>query len=165
MQKLMIYFMLIVLVLACKKGVENNESTSSKKEYVSFKNTPETESINEEATESLASWEEFNALQKSFDIMYRADNNEDLVLAINDLLEKEKVLRNSTYPEGFDKPQVKSRQKVLRTFLLKVRANLSDNMPVDESLQQLLTARNAFRNQFNTIVNNKLDTKLLLEEN
>lgn len=157
--------MLIVMVLSCKEKAKNEDEVNVETQFISFNNMPNTQNINEEAADSLAPWEEYGALQKSFDLMYRASNNEDLVLAINDLLEKEKVLRESQYPEVFNKPQIKSRQKVLRTFLLKVKANLSENTDLEESLEQMLTARNAFRNQFNTIINNKLDTNLILEEN
>jgi len=97
--------------------------------------------------------------------MYRAVNKEDLILAIDDLLAKEAVLRKSSYPEQFKKPQITSRQKVLRTFLLKIKGGLDESTPVNDAIKQMVISRNAFRNQFNVIVNNKLDADLILNEN
>lgn len=165
MQKLLIYFVLIGIFYGCKKEVKPEVVQDAGTEFVSFQNTPKTQTINPEVNDILSSWPEFQAFQNSYDVMYRAENNEDLVLAIDDLLEKEKGLRESTYPETFNKEQIKSRQKVLRTFLLKVKASLAEGTDVNEPIKQMLTARNAYRNQFNLIISSKLDTKLILNEN
>ena len=165
MQKLLIYFVLIGIFLGCKKEVKPDTVVNSTTQFVSFQNTPKTLAFNAEASKILSSWPEFQALQNSFEVMYRAENNEDLILAIDDILEKEKGLRESIYPEAFNKEQVKSRQKVVRTFLLKIKASLAESTDVNEPIKQMLTARNAFRNQFNRIISNKLDTKLILDEN
>lgn len=165
MQKLLIYFVLIGSFFSCKKEGKPDTVVNSTTQFVSFQNTPKTVTINAEASKILNSWPEFQALQNSFEVMYRAENNEDLVLAIDDILEKEKALRESIYPEVFDKEQIKSRQKVVRTFLLKIKASLAESTDVNEPIKQMLTARNAFRNQFNRIISSKLDTKLILNEN
>ena len=157
--------MLIGIFYGCKKEVKPEVVQDAGTEFVSFQNTPKTQTINPEVNDILSSWPEFQAFQNSYDVMYRAENNEDLVLAIDDLLEKEKGLRESTYPETFNKEQIKSRQKVLRTFLLKVKASLAEGTDVNEPIKQMLTARNAYRNQFNLIISSKLDTKLILNEN
>jgi len=165
MQKLLIYLMLLGVVFGCKKEAKPVVKANSVTQFISFKNTPDTKKINPEADSILTAWPEFQALQNSFEVMYRAENNEDLVLAIDDLLEKEKGLKEGTYPEIYNKEQIKSRQKVLRTFLLKVKASLAESTAVNEPIKQMLTARNAFRNQFNLIISNKLDTELILNEN
>ena len=165
MQKILIYFILIVFVFACKKKTSNQLDTGSKTDAISFNNVPNINDFNQETTVILNSWVEFEALQNSFDLMYRADNNEDLTLAIDEILVKEELLRASIYPEPFNKPQIKSRQKVMRNFLLKIKANLIDQVSVDEALKQMVISRNAFRNQFNIIINTKLDPELILEEN
>ncbi|GMN10353.1 hypothetical protein MTsPCn9_31810 [Croceitalea sp. MTPC9] len=165
MQKLLTYFLLTLIILACKKEVKPDVIDDTSTQFVSFPNRPEIQNLNPEAQAVLSKWPEFQEFQNSFEVMYRAQNNEDLVLAIDDLLVKEKALRDGTYPEEFDKLQIKSRQKVLRTFLLKMRASLAEKTAIDEPIKQMLVARNAFRDQFNIIVSNKLDTKLILDEN
>ena len=154
-----------MVFFGCKKDVKPEVVDNAIPEFVTFKNTLKTQEFNTKARAILDSWLEFKELQNSFNLMYRAENNEDLVLVIDDLLEKEKALRESEYPEEFDKTQIKSRQKVLRTFLLKIKASLAEKTDIEKPIKQMLLARNAFRNQFNIIVNNELDTKLILDEN
>ena len=165
MQKLLFYFLFLGLVLSCKQEKESEVVTDAETEFVSFQNTPKTQKFIPKAEGVLSAWPEFQELQNSFEVLYRAANNEDLVLAVDDLLEKEKSLRESTYPKEYNKPQVKSRQKILQTFLLKVKASLAENTDVNTPLKEMLIARNAFRNQFNVVINNTLDTELILNEN
>jgi hypothetical protein len=165
MYKLLIYLVFLAVAVSCKEGKEQEVVTDTKTEFVSFQNTPNTQKFNPRAEGILSAWPEFQEMQNSFGVLYRAENNEDLILAVDDLLEKEKNLRSSSYPKEFDKAQIKSRQKVLRTFLLKVKASLAENTDVNAPLKEMLTARNAFRNQFNIVITNKLDTELILNEN
>lgn len=164
MQKLWIYFVFLTLVFACKKEGNTEDIEESETRFVSFQSTPKTTRLNPQAEGISSAWPEFIEMQNSFEVLYRSDNNEDLILAVEDLLEKEKILRESTYPSEFDKLQIKSRQKVLRTFLLKLKAGLVEKTDINEPLKQMLTSRNAFRNQLNIVVSNKLDTQLILEE-
>ena len=86
-----------------------------------------------------------------------------MALTIDDLIEKQKELVASEYPEKFDIPQIKSRQKVFRTYILKIKGDLYYYQNPEESIMQMFEAYNAFRNQFNVVVNNTLDTNLILE--
>lgn len=112
----------------------------------------------------VSAWPEFMAMENSLEVLKRASNTEDLKLAIDDLIDKEKALGEGDYPEAFDKLQIKSRQQLLRTFLYKVKSNLLDNRDINEGMEELITAYNAFKNQFNVISGNTLDTKLILNE-
>ena len=165
MQKLLTLFLLILVVTGCKKEGKPPPREKTSAQFVSFPNKPEIQEFSPESQEILGNWVEFQEFQNSFAVMYRAKNNEDLILVIDDLLEKEKALQESTYPPEFDKPQIKSRQRVLYTFLLKLKASLEEITDIDQPIKQMLLARNAFRRQFNIIVSNKLDTKLILDEN
>ena len=71
-------------------------------------------------------------------------------------------MAESDYPGNFDKLQIKSRQQVFRTFLYKVKGNLNDRRDVAESMDQMMVAYNALRNQFNILSNNTLDANLIL---
>ena len=80
------------------------------------------------------------------------------------MVQKEKALADGDYPSDFDKPQIKSRQQVFRTFLFKVKANLMDNRDVTEGMEQMINAYNAYRHQFNILGSTRLDAKLILDE-
>ncbi|MDT0605921.1 hypothetical protein [Croceitalea rosinachiae] len=164
MQKLLVVVIFLTMVLGCKKEAKETNGDENELVFFSFQNMPRTQEVNAEAEEILNNWKEFQALQSSFNVMNKASNNEDLALAIDDLLEKEKSLREGDYPEAFDKPQIKSRQRVLRTYLLKIKSSIADRTDVNEPMKQMLEANNAWRAQFNVLVNNKLDLKLILDE-
>lgn len=165
MQKLFVLSIAFVLIFGCKKKVEEELDATNELVFFSFQDMPKKQVVNAEANEILMNWKEFQDLEISFEVLYRASNNEDLALAVEDLLEKETALRAGEYPGTFDKPQIKSRQRVFRTYLLKLQASIQDRTDVNEPMKQLLTANNAWRNQFNVIISNQLDTKLILDEN
>ncbi|MBT8238093.1 MAG: hypothetical protein HKP24_09490 [Croceitalea sp.] len=164
MHKLLVCAGLSLLIFGCKNQGETLVTDDTESVFFSFHTMPKKQSLNTKANEALANWVEFKALESSFNVMLKAQNNEDLVLAINDLLEKEVALSKSTYPKIYDVAQIKSRQRVLRTFLLKVKASLQERTDVEVPMKQMLEANNALRKQFNVIVNNDLNTKLILDE-
>lgn len=164
MQKLLIIIFFFGIALGCKKEGKQDLTDENTKVFFTFQDMPKSQEIDNEAKEILKDWKEFQELKSSFEVLYRASNNEDLALAIDDLLEKEKTLREGDYPEVFDRPQVKSRQQVLRTYLLKAQASITDQTDVNEPMKEFLLANNAWRNQFSLLVKNKLDVKLILDE-
>ncbi|WP_350284438.1 hypothetical protein [uncultured Croceitalea sp.] len=164
MQKILFLLVFPLLVIGCKKGEKQVADNTDNIALFTFQDMPRKQPINQEAQNILNEWQEFKDLESSFEVFDRAGNNEDLILAIDDLLEKEKALGQSAYPETFDKPQIKSRQRIFRTFLLKTQASLADQTDVNEPIKQMLGANNALRKQFNVLVNNKLDIELILNE-
>lgn len=154
---------LLVFLNACKKEEKATEETPEETVFVSFQDMPDEPSMNDEAIQILSSWQEFKDLETSFQVLYQSSNNEDLALAINNVLEKEKILAESKYPALYDVPQIKSRQRVLRTFLVKVSASVTQQTDVNEPLEQMFSANNAWLNQFNVLVNNQLDINQILD--
>ncbi len=166
MQKLLVVLFVFSVLAGCKKTDEGTTDQSNNLELVfDYQKLPARATINPKATEILDGWEEFKAFDTSFDVLYKATNTEDLALAVDDLIEKEKKLNASNYPELFDTFQIKSRQQVIRTYLYKVKASILENQPTTEPTVDMLQAYNAMRKQFNTIVNSQLDKKLILDEN
>ncbi len=164
MKVLFFFLTLALLFFSCgqdKKSVLAQDALTTNFDIKKF---PKKVAINAKANGIIKSWAEFNALETSFDAVYRIANNEDLSLVIEDLIEKQKLLEASTYPELFNKPQIKSRQKVLKTFILKAKGNLEYRIDTRETTIEMINAYNALRNQFNVMANNTLDTKLILDE-
>jgi hypothetical protein len=151
-------------VVSCKtepKAIASSDISSFEIETADW---PKKAAINPKARALVEKWTEFNSLETSFDALYTVVNREDLSLVIEDLIEKQKVLEASTYPIDFDKPQIKGRQKMFKTFMLKVKGDLYYRLDVQPTVKEMIDAYNAFRNQFNITVNNTLDTKLILEQ-
>ncbi|MBG47646.1 MAG: hypothetical protein CML05_05080 [Pseudozobellia sp.] len=162
--KRMFFFAFVAFSLFSCKNENNNEETSSASSYeLNVESWPKKLVINQTALDILQDWTAYQAFETAFDALYKVENKEDLALTIDDLIEKQKELVASEYPEKFDIPQIKSRQKVFRTYILKIKGDLYYYQNPEESIMQMFEAYNAFRNQFNVVVNNTLDTNLILE--
>jgi hypothetical protein len=164
MRKLLGLLVIFLVLLGCKKHKDNAQETQNTELGFQYQKMPPKLAINPEATKIVETWKEFMNFAASMDVLYKATNNEDLILAIDDLIEKEKQLAEGTYPELFDVYQVKSRQRVLKTYIYKVKASVLENQETTEPTIEMLEAYNAMRKQFNVIVNSQLDKKLILDE-
>ena len=164
MQKLALLGIAILLLMSCgdsgKTVVENIQKDST----YEYGKMPKKVEIDQEAGIYLNDWEAFNEFNRSIDVLYQATTDEDLALAIEDLVAKEKLLAESKYPEHFDISQIKSRQLVMRTFMLKAKGDLDGSRNPTDSMVQLFEANNALRNQFNIIMNNTLKLDFILDE-
>lgn len=109
-------------------------------------------------------WKEYRELEISFDRIYTVEYAEDLILVVEELIEKQKLLEKSVYPKELDIPQVKGRQKVFKTYLLKVKGNLAYRQDPENSINEMIDAFNIMRDQFNVVVNNTLPQDLISNE-
>lgn len=164
MRKLLGILLLFSILGGCKKAEKATAEVESPELEFDYQKMPDKIEFNPEATAIVEEWPEFKDLNSSVDVLYRATNNEDLALAIDDLIEKEKKMTNGKYPELFDTFQVKSRQSVMRTFLYKAKASILENQPTTGPIVEALEAYNNMRKQLNIIVNSQLDKKLILDE-
>jgi len=164
MQRLCVLVLMALLVSSCEpKPQKDSENTVATYE-INQKEWPKKLETDSKLKSDLSNWKEFVMLESSFDALYNVNNTEDLTLVIDDLVEKQKELTDSKYPENFDIPQIKGRLTMFKTFLLKVKGDIHYRLDVQTSTLEMINAYNAFRNQFNIIANNTLDTKILLEE-
>ncbi|WP_420321208.1 hypothetical protein [Flagellimonas sp.] len=164
MRKLYYLVAAVLLCTACKNNSAVPTELQDGDLAFNYQKMPKKLELNPEATKLVEGWVEFKTLSSSFDVLYKARNNEDLALAIDDLIEKEKLLAASTYPGILDDFQIKSRQRVLKTYFLKVKASILNNQDATEPTIEMLEAYNAFRRQFNVVINSQLDEKLILDE-
>ena len=154
---------MVLCFMSCKEksiqaSIADDVSTLDTKEWI------KKAMVNAKANSILESWPEYNAFDTSVEVLYKAENLEDLAIALEDLIEKQKLLLKSKYPEDYNVPQIKSRQKVVLTYMLKLKADLEYRLPTEVSTRELLEANNAMRTQFNVEINNPLDNSLILEE-
>lgn len=157
-------FMLLVVFVSCKDSnvvLDDGQETDWE---IATSQLPVKIQLNGKSNAIVADWPEFRTFDASFDRMYDATYREDLVLIIEDLVENQKLLEASKYPIEFDIPQVKGRQKVLKTFILKTKGDLEYRQDPKVSITEMITAYNSFRNQFNVEVNNTLLEDLILDK-
>ncbi|WP_141239621.1 hypothetical protein [Croceivirga radicis] len=163
MRKLLVLYSLLFFVFSCKDQEDTgaNETDKPVAEFT-FKSMPVDVELSDAAREELKNWKTYDAFENSFAVFKKSRNTEDLKLAVADLLEKEARWAKDTFPEPYDNNQIKSRQTILRNFLLKTKGYLEMQEDVKEPIKEVLVARNALRNHFNRIARDTIDIKLLL---
>jgi hypothetical protein len=160
-------FGLFFLLLSCGQN-ETSASGDPQSETIqesssAYWSRPRKLPLSEEAGRIANGWGSFMEFERSYDLLTRANSEEEMKLAVNDLLEKEEKLAKEGYPEAFDRTSVRSRQKVVKTMLLKLKWELRNRDSITRTVDELSGSYNAMRAQMNQILRNKLDTLQLIE--
>lgn len=164
MHKILIAVVVIFLSVSCKEKAKEEGDQDASRYEIATDTWPKKIGVDPKVNTILKEWPEFMAMDISFDAIYNAVNREDLSLTIENIIEEQKLLEDSTYPKEFDIPQIKSRQKVFKTYVLKVKGDLIYYLDPEPSVHQMIVAYNLLRKKFNGVVNQTLDAKLILEE-
>ncbi len=154
----------ISLLTSCNQQSKSDEITESTDVEFRAEELPKRVKINAKSSAIVNEWAEYTAFDNSFNALYSATNNEDLILVIDDLLDKQKTWEKSVYPEEFDRAQIRSRQNVMKTYLLKVKSALLTRTEFTDATIEMIEAYNALRTQFDVTMNSSLDPKLLEDE-
>lgn len=165
MPKIYYLFTLFIVLLSCKENSREIEAEQDGNWESVASELPRKIVLNPKSKALVEDWLAFKSFDASFDRMYTATYIEDLVLIIEDLVENQKVLEGSVYPDEFNIPQIKGRQNVLKTFILKAKGDLEYRQDPKVSIEEMIAAYNGFRNQFNVQVNNTLLEELKANEN
>tara|TARA_B110000444_G_scaffold186604_1_gene175789 strand:+ start:4251 stop:4754 length:504 start_codon:yes stop_codon:yes gene_type:complete len=101
---------------------------------------------------NIFNWPEFTAFTNSFENLTKL-NPEGILVFIEELELKLKVLSKSNFPKKLDLPDIKSRLKVVQTMLLqsKYHSKNKDWKSLDESLRSLYTSYNSFIDRIKSI--------------
>ena len=163
MGKSIILGILTLVLFSCsqdkKEEVKNDISVVFQVEKL-----PKLLNIGQNARDILKDWPEYNALETSIKSLYNVKDNEGLSVVMDDIMEKQKLMEDSKFPDTFNTSQIKSRLKVFKTYILKVKANLGYGIETAVPLKEMVIAYNAMGDQFMVTVNNTLDTQQLLGE-
>lgn len=163
MRKLLFISTLIFLLFSCGERPQETNLDEGADYLLTSDKWPQKFKVNPDVQNILKEWPEYNTLDVSFDALYNAANKDDLGLTIENIIEEQKLLEASEYPVEFDKPQIKSRQKVFKTYVLRVKGDLIYRLDPEKSVIEMINAYNTQRKQFNIVINSALDTKLILE--
>jgi len=164
MSKIIFLLSIVMLVASCKDAVQEKSSIRESRWEETTDSLPDKIRVEGKAQTILKDWLEYNALDKSFDKIYTSEHIEDFEFVVDELVENQKKLEASAYPEKFDIQQIKGRQKLFKTYVLKIKGDLEYRQNPKESMVQMITAYNDLRNQFNVVVNNTLPEELLKNE-
>ena len=164
MGKLWVFAVMILLIFSCKRNLNPELQTGDADMEINAEDLPKRVAVNTKSNDILQEWPEYVAFDNRFTAIYNVSNNEDLILLVVDLIEKQKQWEESTYPEVFDVAQIRSRQQVVKTYLLKIKSALDYRDDFETPTREMIDAYNGLRGQFDVIMNRTLDPKLLLDE-
>ncbi|MEO9891938.1 hypothetical protein [Aurantibacter sp.] len=161
MHKFLILTLVFIFFVSCKNNKKDQSLNQSTEVNFNIEEWPKKLNVNAKAADILNKWLEYQELESTFASIYNIDNAEDLSLIIEDLIEKQKAMAESTYPLEFDTPHIKSRQLMLKTYILKTKSSLEYRIDFEPPVIEMIDAFNALRNQFNVILNSKIDIDLI----
>ncbi|WP_405399729.1 hypothetical protein [Maribacter sp. Asnod2-G09] len=164
MSKIIFFLLIVTLAASCKDAAQENTTIRESRWEETTDSLPTKIRVDAKAQKILKDWLEYNTLEKSFDKIYTSENIEDFQFVIDELVENQKLMEDGEYPEKFNIPQIKGRQKLFKTYVLKTKGDLEYIQNPKESMKQMITAYNDLRNQFNVVVNNTLPDELLKNE-
>lgn len=164
MLKMFTFFIVLVFISSCKNVVSESTTVQDSGWDTVLDSLPLKSRVDSKAQTILNDWLEFIAMERSFDKMYTSEFREDFVLIVEELVENQKKMEESNYPTAFDIPQIKGRQKIVKTYILKIKGDLEYRQNPKESMLEMITAFNNLRNQFNVVVNNTLPDELRANE-
>ncbi len=164
MSKMFVFLIVSMLVFSCRDAVSDTAKVQESGWEIVTDSLPKMTRVDPKAQSILDNWKEFAILERSFDRIYTTEFREDFVLTVEELVENQKKVENGEYPEAFDIPQIKGRQKVFKTYVLKTKGDLEYRQNPKESILEMITAFNDLRNQFNVVVNNTLPEELRTNE-
>lgn len=156
--------LLFVLVLGCRDKEVTEKVAENTPDSLEIGNLPKLTKPNSNADKILRQWPEFNALDNAVQALPTINSRSEVNIVLDNVKEKLELLEKSEFPETFDTPRVKSRVKVMRTYMLKAGATMVYGDDPVPPLRELWEAYGNLIRQFNVIVNNNLDTKLILDE-
>ncbi len=165
MAKLYLLVLCLALCCQCRQARDTGQEGTTQEARLQLSGLPKKIPLTPGARELVSDWPEYLELENSLDELSRVETREDLRLLLDELLEKEKALAASDYPDLFDAPQVKGREKVFKTYLLKAKAQLEYRQNPMAATGEMMTAYNVLCDELNTMVRGTLDRKLLSDEN
>jgi len=164
MSKISVFILLLLLFSGCNTKVEQAQDTPQESTVLDAEELPAPAQIDPLAREILDGWAEYQSLEQRIAVLMEAQNEEEMKLLLEELNQICKRLEESTFPEVFDRPAVRSRLKVIQTYLGKLEAALFYRLEYQEPLRELMTSYNALREQFNVIVRNTLSPEIFENE-
>jgi len=164
MSKIIFFLIMVTLVASCKDAATETATVHESRWEEVMDSLPGKSRVDAKAQTILNDWLEYNALENSFDKIYTSEYIEDFELVVDELVENQKKMEVGVYPVAFDIPQIKGRQKIFKTYILKTKGDLEYRQNPKESILEMITAFNDLRNQFNVGVNNTLPDELRANE-
>jgi hypothetical protein len=144
-----VFFLAILGVLSCgEKQVEKQEATGVSIS-LDYSDLPDFRPLSIKADSIVKEWPAFDALDQRMAALKLVVSLPDLKMLISELIEKEGAILKDGYPKDFNTPEVKSRQRLLRTYLLKTQALIDQSQDPKAATLETIEAFNSLKDQLN----------------
>ena len=164
MSKISILMLALLVVSGCKSREEPPEQSTVETASSGVPELPPPVRIDPRAREILDGWAEYQSLEERMAVLAGAGDEEEMKLLLEELSQICDQLEKNPIPEAFDQPSVRSRFKVVRTYLGKLEAALFYRLDYREPLFELMESYNALREQFNVITSSTLSPDIFEDE-
>ena len=164
MKNLCAFFLLLCVLSGCDQPAGPRIDSPPEGTLPDTLPLPEPVGLQGPVRTAVADWEAFTALEERIASLYNAQGPEEMKLKLEELTADFQALEESEFPELFNIPSVRSRERVVRTFLLKTQAALYYRRDYRPALRQFLEAYNAFRSQLTRVESSQLDPSLFDED-
>lgn len=164
MTKFIIFGLSLLMLAACRSPEPSGPGESTAVLEAEIKALPDLVQVDPRAREILDSWPQYTSLENRLKALRDVENREQMELLLEELNQICKQLEENAFPQPFEKPSVRSRQKVFRTYLGKLEAANYYRLDYQEPVFELMGAYNSMRQQFNVIVRNNLTPDLFEDE-
>ena len=160
-----VFFGLCLLILgSCRSPEQSGPEDSSTVLEAEIKTLPDLVQLDPRAREVLDAWPQYMSLEDRLSALRDVRNQEQLELLLEELNQICEQLEKNAFPLPFEKPSVRSRQKVLRTCLGKLEAANYYRQDYQVPVSELMDAYNAMRQQVHVSVWHILTPELFEED-
>ncbi len=153
------------IVVSCKEEKKESKDAGQDEKTELHIKLPELTEFHGQKSEEINEWAPYVELKKAIS-EFKEEKGGDVVLQLDNLLEKEKELSTSDFPAKFDNPSVRSRLAVVKTYLLQTRLEAPDPVPEEYLMKQklkILVAFNDFDRQLNVMMRGSITDEFLTE--
>ncbi len=144
-----VFFLALLGVFSCgEKQMEKQEATGVNVS-LDYSDLPDFRPLSFKADSIVKGWPAFDALDQRMAALKLVVSLPDLKMLISELIEKEGAILKDGYPNDFNTPEVKSRQRLLRTYLLKTQALIDQSQDPKAATIETIEAFNGLKDQLN----------------
>ena len=112
----------------------------------------------------LLHWPSFKALDERVAAIKEVVSLPDLKLLVNELLEKEEMITKEGYPTSFNEASIKSRQRLVKTYLLKIKSAIELGQDPKPTVEEFIVAFNALKDHMNLIKSPTMNLETLKDD-
>jgi hypothetical protein len=149
LMKKTVFFLALLGVFSCGEKQLENQAETSANLSLDYSDLPDFTSLSFKADSIVKVWPAFDALDQRMTALKLVVSLPDLKMLVSELIEKEGAILKDGYPKDFNTPEVKSRQRLLRTYLLKTQALINQSQDPKAAALEAVEAFNALKEQLN----------------